>query len=272
MARGVQYMVAAFLLFCAGGALGDPNVLWWMVDSNASVSDGTTTSSIQDFFTSYGAVDGETSYYAARVKVQGGSITEDTFLDLYYYDDELGDFSTYDGAYGIDFGDSGSGYWGAGVPEGMPANIDDYNGSASPEYTFLVEIGHVVDDTWTTIATSEPSSYADLADDISTSIINPPDYGTWTPAVFTAVAPVPEPSSGLLLLIGSALLALRRRAKPSRRAGDSAPYHWGKGRRAKPSRRAGDSAPYHWGKGRRAKPSRRAGDSAPYHRKRRPAA
>ncbi len=209
---GVKRIVASALLFAtAGAAFADPTVLWWMVDSNATVSDGTTTSTIQDFFTSYGAVDGETSYYAARVKVQGGDITEDTFLDLYYYDDELGNYSTYDGVYGIDFSDSGSGYWGAGVPEGMPADIGSYSGTASPEYTFLIEVGQVVDGSWTTIASSEPSNYSGLGDHISTGVIEVPDFTPWTPTTFTAA--VPEPSSGLLLLIGSAILALRRRPR-----------------------------------------------------------
>jgi hypothetical protein len=38
--------------------------------------------------------------------------------------------------------------------------------------------------------------------------MNPLDITAWTPTAFTEI---PEPSSGLLLLIGGALLALRRR-------------------------------------------------------------
>ena len=95
--------------------------------------------------------------------------------------------------------------------------IGDY-AAGTPEYNFIVEIGNVAWDessgtaSWVeTIAKSESVSYTWLyeANHIGATFdLNPPPGKAWTPTAFTET---PEPSSGLLLLIGGALLALRRR-------------------------------------------------------------
>jgi hypothetical protein len=59
--------------------------------------------------------------------------------------------------------------------------------SNSETYTDLVAKGHI--NTWD-------------------NFITPANAKAWTPAMYSVV---PEPSSALLILIGSALLALRRR-------------------------------------------------------------
>lgn len=190
----------------------DNDIFYWMVDDSASVDMGDGTSqSISAFFENYGAA--ADSSFAARVRVTGGDITEDTFLDLYYYDDTTGDFDTYSGDTGVDFGDTGSGYWGAGVPDGNLSPSGAYS-AGTPEYSFTLEIGNVVWDSeenpsWTTVATSDPVNYSSLGDYIGhTFDLNPPDTAIWTPTQFTAI---PEPSSGVLALLGMALLGLRRR-------------------------------------------------------------
>ncbi len=185
---------------CTGRVQGDEEVLWWMVDSSAKV-DGVD---IQDFI-EYPASDG--SYYAARVRVLGEGVAENTFLNLYEYDDVTGEYSTYDGSIGVEFSDAG-GYWGAGVPEpGMPTDIGEYAGN-SPEYSFMIEIGNIVDAKWTTVATSEASKYTDLAAHISTGVMGIPEFSAWNPVSYTSS--IPEPSSGLLILLGGCFLALRR--------------------------------------------------------------
>ena len=197
--------LAAFAaaILTAGVSFAGDDVLYWMVDENATVEDtqAGTTATIGDFFSSYP----EGSAFAARVRVTGGDITQDTFLDLYipgYGLDEGG------GEYGVVFGDAG-GYWGAGVPTGNQSPSGDYS-AGTPEYSFIVELGNIDSrDNWTTVATSAAKAYSDLGDYIhETFDINPGQIAVWTPAQFTVV---PEPSGGLLTLMGVAVLALRRK-------------------------------------------------------------
>lgn len=207
-------LAAAILM--AGVSSAGEDVLYWMIDDSASITTdpgSSTTATISEFFgniksQSYPAFENlDGSAFAARVRVTGGDITEDTFLDLYipgYGLDEGG------GAYGVDFSDNVGGYWGSGVPTGNQSPLGDYG---SPEYSFMIELGNIdSSDNWTTVATSASVAYSDIGQYIhQTFDINPSSMSVWTPTSFTAV---PEPSSGLLMTIGLALLALRRgRAK-----------------------------------------------------------
>lgn len=195
---------AAALLMAGVASAGENDVLYWMIDSSATVEDtktGTSTT-IGEFFDSYAPAG---SAFAARVRVTGGNITDDTFLDLYIpdYGVDVGG-----GEYGVEFGDD-SGYWGAGVPTGNQSPSGNYS-AGSPEYSFIVELGNIdSSDNWTTVATSASATYSSLADYIhQTFDIKPGQLAIWTPTHFTAV---PEPSGGLLTLMGVALLALRRK-------------------------------------------------------------
>ena len=198
--------VAALLTMGVSSA-ADNDVLYWMVDETATVTrtDG-TTATISDYLASPDvAVSG--SYNAARVRVTGGDIQkgQDVFLDLYipgYGVDEGG------GYWGVEFSDD-SGYWGAGVPTGNQSPSGDYS-AGTPEYSFIVELGNIdSNDNWTTVATSASATYSSLGDYIhKTFDLNPGQTAVWTPGSFQAV---PEPSGGLLVLMGAALLALRRR-------------------------------------------------------------
>ena len=190
----------------AGVASAGDDVLYWMIDNSATVEKDGVTSSISSFFESYDAPDG--SAFAARVRVTGGDIQDgqDVFLDLYipgYGLDEGG------GEYGVEFSEVG-GYWGAGVPTGNQSPSGDFS-AGTPEYSFIVELGNIdSSDNWTTVATSASAAYSDLGDFIhETFDINPGQIAVWTPTTFTT--PIPEPSSGLLMAVGLALLALRRK-------------------------------------------------------------
>ncbi len=200
-------LVAAALLTVGVSSAAENDVLYWMVDDSASVkrTDG-TTATISEYFASPDvAVSG--SEYAARVRVTGGGIQEgqDVFLDLYTGSgvDEGG------GYWGVDFSDD-SGYWGAGVPTGNQSPSGDYS-AGTPEYSFIVELGNINSDdySWTTVAKSAAATYSSLGDYIhKTFDLNPGQTAVWTPGSFQAV---PEPSGGLLTLMGVALLALRRK-------------------------------------------------------------
>lgn len=202
--RRCAFRIAALaaVILLAGALPAEDGVLFWMVDSSAQVTPqgGGTATGLQSFLASYGA--DSSSWFAARVRVTGGDISGDTFLDLYDLDG-----STYSGTYGIEIEDMG-GYWGAGVPDGNQSPISAYS-AGSPEYSFIVEIGNIYNDSWTTVAQSSAVTYSLLADYIQpTFSIDPGTLPAWTPGQFTAV---PEPSGGLLTVIGLALLALRRK-------------------------------------------------------------
>ena len=201
----VKIAVLASVGLTAGVASAGDDVLYWMIDDSAKVTPwGGEEMSVSDFFSSR-AVEG--SAFAARIRVTGGDITEDTFLDLYIpgYGLDVGG-----GEYGVEFSEVG-GYWGAGVPTGNQSPSGDYS-SGTPEYSFIVELGNIdSSDNWTTVATSASATYSSLANYIhQTFDMNPSSMAVWTPTQFSAV---PEPSSGLLVTIGFALLALRRKRK-----------------------------------------------------------
>ena len=203
MRFGIFKMAAyAAVALTAGVASAGDDVLYWMVDSTATV-DG---QNISLFFDDYDAPAG--SAFAARVRVTGGDIQDgqDVFLDLYIPGSGLDEGG---GEYGVEFSDVG-GYWGAGVPTGNQSPSGDFS-AGTPEYSFIVELGNIdAQDNWTTVATSASAAYSTLGDFIhETFDINPGQIAVWSPTTFTA--PVPEPSSGLLMAVGLALLALRRK-------------------------------------------------------------
>ena len=212
---GVASRFAAFAAAIALAAVlhaAENDVLYWMVDGSATVRKGDVSESLSDYFASYGA----DSSFAARIRVTGGSISGDTFLGIYYYDDDTG-LVLDSGNWGIGFDlepDASSVYWGAGVPDGNQSPSGDFS-AGTPEYSFIVEIGNVAFDSednpvsWTTVATSAATAYSSLGDFIHpTFSIDPSSLAAWTPDQFVAV---PEPSSGLLALMGIAVMALRRR-------------------------------------------------------------
>ena len=91
---------------------------------------------------------------------------------------------------------------------------------ASAEYSFMIELGNwdVNSGTWTMVAMSDVKSYTQLRDG--------GHVGVWSGDTIDALYPeawavssytVPEPTGGMLFVIGGALLALRRRR---RRAGE----------------------------------------------------
>ena len=201
--NGISRFAALSAVILATGVLSAAEeVLYWMVDGDATVND----QKVSDFL----PAETDDSFSAARIRVTGGDITGDVFLDVY---DSAGTLQVGSGALGIAFGESG-GYWGAGVPTGNQSPLGSYAGT-SPEYSFIVEIGNCSWDessgtaSWVeTVAASDATKYSDLSQYIHPSFeMNPTTGGAWSPTSYN----VPEPSGGLLLLVGGALLALKRR-------------------------------------------------------------
>jgi len=91
-------------------------------------------------------------------------------------------------------------------------DMSNYSG-VSPEYSFVLEL---VNDDLEIQGTTAPVSYSDLSSAgkiVSNSAFNsltPINYSTFNAGQGTT-ADVPEPTSGLLMLLGASLLALRRR-------------------------------------------------------------
>ena len=84
----------------------------------------------------------------------------------------------------------------------------DISNYASDAYSFFVELANYNNGSWKTVKRGATVSYTDLSDYIATSFqdgLSISQTGGYN------MGAVPEPTSGLLLLMGGAMLALRRR-------------------------------------------------------------
>ncbi len=173
------------------------SILWFSVSGSATVTD---SSGVVSTVGEYTDADGN-PINAARVRITGAGIPEDTFLQLYYED---GGWQT---AEGLDtaFLDGGTAEW-------QPADLgEDPDGSA----TVSLELGYVDFDDELSEFTAAAFSSATLDDleaggYISTGGVSVQSQTPWNPAFYI---PVPEPSAGLLLALGACALALRRRPR-----------------------------------------------------------
>ena len=175
-----QISVRRMLAICAMVVWGlvaraAEEVLWWQVPVNPDV-----TVFHQDVSTKTASVLGATD---ARIVT-----TDGTYLVIPPPDQESVDIPM-------------GGAWYAVMPD-------------SPEgLSFMVELGNWENDTWVGIARSQAYTYAQLVDQYIIKNWGGPEA---TPAIAPLVADgyvVPEPASGILLLIGGGLLALRRKRR-----------------------------------------------------------
>ena len=97
------------------------------------------------------------------------------------------------------------------VPMTWKADVSAYV-SGSPEYAFIIELGNWDGSNWSVLALSETVSYNSLDTNSHIDHVSGINPNPITPWVATSYV-VPEPSSGLLVLVGAALLALRRRKR-----------------------------------------------------------
>ena len=184
---------------CVGMAQAEDTLIYFRIVDGFEIvnADETTTT----WSSSYRSAEGY-AIDSARVAVTGGGLTDATPLLLGYI--------------------SGNEFVSANAdeialdetppPQTMYAFITDY---ASAEYSFTIELGSYDSGTWTTLATSASLTYQQLqtGDGTGGSYLTtydatlPTPQGIWAPQSYN----VPEPSSGLLMLIGASLLALRRR-------------------------------------------------------------
>ena len=80
-------------------------------------------------------------------------------------------------------------------------------------YSFFVEMANYNGGEWQTVATGQTISYTDLVSSgyVATGAVDANGAATAASSFNMGANAIPEPSSGLLLLIGGAMLALRRR-------------------------------------------------------------
>ena len=167
-------------------------VLWWMVGENYTSITGTTKEGDTMTAEQLGVTD-------ARIRWENGS--EKGWLTLYGLDAN-GKVYELEGAGGTE------------VPAMFFGNLSDLAGDLT-SYSFVLELGNWENGNWVhTSMESEVASYEYLAAQkhISQWKETTPTYGTpWQPT--TGYTVVPEPSSGLMLLVGGAVLMLRRRRR-----------------------------------------------------------
>ena len=184
---------ALVLVLMAGAARG--GVLYWMIDGDASKS----------FQFAYAQ-----TLQKAKDTVQGGN-ADSVVARAYAVDKSTGTRETYDFVGVAAADDAGTSFDGASVPVELPST------AASDKWIFGVEIG-VMDGDGTFTATycawdAKGLTYAQLdamgaiqsnATAIYDRAINAAG-ATWS-----ATTPVPEPTGGLLVVLGGAVLLLRR--------------------------------------------------------------
>jgi hypothetical protein len=169
-------------------------VLWWMVGEDYTSITGTTKEG--DKMTA-----GELKVTDARVRYQDGSGNTLGYLTLYGLDSN-GKVFELEGAGGVE------------VPAMFFGNLSDLADDLTA-YSFVLELGNWKEGNWVhTSMESEVASYNDLKSKMHITDWHEttPSYGTpWKPT--TGFTVVPEPSSGLMLLVGGAFLMLRRRRR-----------------------------------------------------------
>ncbi len=176
--------VAFAVLLSACAAIGDEEVLWWQV-GNPLDDDSLSDVQITTFHEGVKSA-ADLGVTEARIRVVG----TDEYLMMASIE---------------------------GDPDpAMPVPRDWYASVVSPynsaAYSFAIELGNWDWNlgTWTMIATSETMSYTDLVKArhiIEWDGTDPSAPAVWNPTSYV----IPEPSGGMLILVGFALLALRRR-------------------------------------------------------------
>lgn len=182
-------LTAAFALTLSCEAAGGGEVLWWMIGEDYKSITGTNEKTNEKMTAEQlGVTD-------ARLAVEDASGNR-TYLTLYGLDDD-GNVLTLEGPAGV----------------GLPAEyFSDVSGYSSMGFNFILELGNwSANGGWLKTSMEAKATYSELteAQHITKWDETAPSYGTpWTPSNFSVV---PEPTSGLMVLVGTALLMLRRK-------------------------------------------------------------
>ena len=166
-------------------AKADERLLWWLV---------TAEDPVEDWYGSQSTVSA-IGANQARLRVED-SEGNASYLNFWVWDDD---------GHGNVRQLELSGADGTFIPVEGWADVSGYGEG----YSFAVELGNWENGEWVkTLASSEPVPYNNLKEHIGSWEDIGADLALyWVPKGYA----VPEPSSGLLMILGGALLALRRR-------------------------------------------------------------
>ena len=186
MKKAIQTVVLLALVSVAFMTCASDSVLWWMIGSGYESITGK-----DDKGNTWNALDlGVTD---ARLAYEDSSGNR-TYLTLYGLDAD-GVVHELEGPGGV----------------GLPAEyFADLSGISDMGCQFVLELG-TWDGQWVNTAMETRATYAELLEGkhITDWHDTTPSYGTpWTPSNFSVV---PEPTSGIMVLFGTAILMLRRK-------------------------------------------------------------
>lgn len=166
-------------------------LLYWMIMPNTSLTVKNDDGTEYDKGTA-----ADLGVNGARIRYQTEDGSSSGYLPI---------IGIYSGGNNITF----EGVSGAPIPSGYHAALGSYAGSA---YSYVLELGNWSNGSWTgTKMESSVATYDYLKAQqhiAQWENVSPSYAAAWTPTEFTVV---PEPTGGLLILLGGALLALRRR-------------------------------------------------------------
>ena len=170
----------------------DYEVLWWLVDDSSSVDLYGNATTVGEY------ADSHDGMLFARIKAENQNTGQSSYLPFYQLDDDAGVFPSQNEGL-IDS-------WQVPPLEAF-TTLEHYG---SVEWAFSIELGNYENDTWTSFLVSETRSYASLSEHISswTPGTTPIPHTPWESTYF-----IPEPNAGLLMLIGIAVLSLKRKTK-----------------------------------------------------------
>jgi hypothetical protein len=192
--KSAVLLASVFVASLSCEAAEGGEVLWWMVGEDYTSITGTTKEGDKMTAKDLGVSD-------ARVRYQDGSGNTLGYLKLYGLNSN-----------GTVYELEGAG--GAEVPAMFFGSLSDLAGDLTA-YSFVLELGNYQGGSWVhTSMESVAASYDDLKTKMHITDWHEttPIYGTpWQPT--TGYTVVPEPSSGLMLLVGGAFLMLRRRRR-----------------------------------------------------------
>ena len=183
----------------------DESVLWWMFDETTDINDINGSGATFTIDTLVGRGD------AAGKKVNGiriGAYDGDTLLGYLLINDGGpggGNNLPYYSMPTEDF-DTGGESWNAGPTYAV---LGDY--ATTPGVSFMIELGNwdKNGDSWTILAHSDPGTMDSLKEFMNVANFDMHTTFEWTGGSYS----VPEPNSGILLLIGTGLLLLKRKSR-----------------------------------------------------------
>lgn len=203
-------MVAAALFSCAQA---DDYLLYWQVLDTATVEGIALDDYVSEYAQAHNNFDqgGRSGKIAGARTVYFGGEGDPSLMTVYYYKNNTWNSTA---ATAVLINDEDSPTTVVGTGGGMYSHFVADDASS---LSFAIELGNWEGGEWVTLATSGTMSYNDLTvTDVEgkhilqmTDNIDLNNFQPWSPNAYV----VPEPSSGLLALIGAGLLALRRRRR-----------------------------------------------------------